>query len=84
MGQREAELRQELVPGRRADRALGYLLTQDFQVRVTRNDKAQVERIVATGRAVLRDASGTGPRWHVDLAIENDVIQNVNLSPLTP
>jgi hypothetical protein len=84
MGQREAELRKELVPGRRADRALGYLLTQGFEVRVTRDEKANVERIVATGRAVLRDASGTGRKWHVDLEIENDLIQNANFSPLAP
>lgn len=82
--QREAELRKELIPGRRADRALGYLLTQGFEVRVTRNEKAQVERIVATQRAVPRDASGTGRQWHVDLAIENDLVQSVTINPLAP
>lgn len=84
VGEREAELRKELVPGRRADRALGYLLTQGFEVRVTRDDKARVERIVATGRNVLRDASGVGRTWHVDLAIEEDLIQSAEINPLGP
>jgi hypothetical protein len=84
MGQREAELRKELAPGRRADRALGYLLTQGFEVRVTRDEKANVERIVATQRAVRRDASGAGGKWHVDLAIEDDLVQRANISPLAP
>jgi hypothetical protein len=82
MGQREAELRKELVPGRRAERALGYLLTQDFDVRVTRDESANVERIVATGRNILRDGNGKGRRWHVDLAIENNTVQSAKINPL--
>jgi hypothetical protein len=84
MEAREAELRKELVPGQRADRAMGYLLTQGFECRVSRDGKARVERIVATQRTLLKDASGTGRRWHVDLLIEDDLIRTVKISPLAP
>ena len=77
MGEREVELRKALAPGLRADRALGYLLTQGYEVRVTRDEKARVERIVAK----RRDASQPGGTWQVDLAIEDDRIQTAEINP---
>ncbi len=76
---REAEWRKELIPGRRADRALAYLLTQGFDCQMSRDDKGRLIRIEGTPRAVLRDASGMGRHWRVDLAIEDDLVQSVKI-----
>ena len=82
--QREAEWRRELVPGRKADWALAYLLDAGFDVRLTRDERKQTERIVATLPKAVPDASGQKRNWRIDLAIRDDVIEKATITPLAP
>ncbi len=78
-----AEWRKELVPGVAAPRALSYLLANGFDCQVTRDEQSQVERIIATPPAVSRVAAGIEKDQQIDLAIREDVIQTVRLTPLS-
>jgi hypothetical protein len=81
--QRQADWRKEIVPGIKADRAMAYLLTRGFDCQVTRNHQGQVERISAKERQPLRDASGAAGAWQIDLAVQEDRIQTVKITPLS-
>jgi hypothetical protein len=79
--QLEAEWRKELAPGFKSDRAMAYLLTHRFGCQVTRDDQGRVERIVATQPSAVRDASGAKRNWQIDIAVVEDVIQSVKITP---
>jgi hypothetical protein len=81
--QQENGWREELVPGLKADRALAYLLTHGFECQVTRDENARVLRIVASRPGFLREASGAGRNGQIDLAIQEDLIQAVKITPLS-
>ncbi len=69
-----ADWQKELVPGRSTHQALAYLLTNGFDCRVTRDEKSQVERILATpsGPSAKRQPQ-------IDITIAADKIQRVEL-----
>ena len=82
-GTLEAQWRKELIPGRKADRALAYLLTQGFNCRVTRDERANVLQIVATLPNAVRDASGHKQNWTIDIAIKENAIQTTEITPVS-
>lgn len=78
----EDRWRTELVPGRKADRALAYLLTEGFECQMTRDENKNVEQIVATLPKGIRDASGRNRNWRITLVFAKDVIQTAEVLPL--
>lgn len=78
----QAEWREELQAGRKADRALAYLLTQGFECRLTRDEKGQVEQIVATQPNSVRDGTGGKQNWRITLGIEDERIQTTAIRPV--
>lgn len=74
----EARWRKELTPGRKADRALAYLLTEGFECQMTRDENKNVERIVATLPDGFR---GRSQNWRIEIAFANNVIRTTEISP---
>ncbi len=74
-GPTNADWQNELAPGRTADAALGYLLTHGYDCRVSRNEKGEIETILATPNQRPR----TGPT--IDISIGAGKIQRVELMP---
>jgi hypothetical protein len=80
----EDQWRKELVPGVNVDPALAYLLTHGFDCRVTRDDASHVSKIVASRPGILlKEASGGSRNGQIEMAIQEDVIQAVKLTPLS-
>ena len=75
--QPQADWREELRPGRSVDRALAFLLTGGYECRVTRDEKARVERILATPNR----PSPSGPKQPIDITIGADKIERVEMVP---
>jgi len=79
----QAEWREELQPGRKADGVLAYLLTQGFECRLTRDEKGQVEQIVATQPNSVSDGGDARQNWRITLGIEDDHVQTTEVTPLS-